>query len=148
MHGSIRDRLEDLLSPKRPAAGERDLTDHLASCSECLSELHAMEDQSVMLQALRAPEGLEPAPGFYARVMQRIEERAKETIWGALIRSPIFPRVAYASLTVALVLGSYVVASETRDGHLTAGLTAHNDAPVIGDVSQQRDAVLENFASH
>lgn len=147
MHGSIRERLEDLLTSERPA-GERDLSDHLASCSECVGELNAMQSQAAMLQSLRAPEELEPAPGFYARVMQRIEERTRETIWGALIGSPVFSRVAYASLTLALVLGSYVIASETRDGHLMAGIAAHHDAPVVGDIAQQRDAVLENFASH
>lgn len=147
MHGFIRNRLEDLLSSEQTAA-ERDLTDHLAACSDCVAEIQTMQSQSALLRTLRVPEELEPAPGFYARVMQRIEERAKETIWGALIGSPMFSRVAYASLTVALVLGSYMIAAETRDGHLIAGITAHNDALVVGDVTQQRDAVLENFASH
>jgi hypothetical protein len=51
---------------------------------------------------------------------------------------------------VAVLLGSYVIAQESRDGHLTAHTMvargAHFDPPVVGSVAQQRDAVLENFA--
>ena len=39
-----------------------------------------------------------------------------------------------------------------RDGHLGANVViarnAHYDAPVFGDQTEQRDAVLTNFASH
>jgi hypothetical protein len=105
-----------------------------------------------MLKLLRAPEGLEPVPGFYARVLQRIEERAKESMWASILYSPLSPRIAYVSLTMALLLGSYVIAAESRDGHLNQEPAvvqpAHYDAPVVGDRSQQRDAVLENFAAH
>lgn len=150
MHGSIRSRLEDLLSAKRPVAEQED-RDHLASCPECASELEILKAHSEMLHTLRAPEEMEPAPGFYARVLQRIEERTKESIWASLIYSPISSRIAYVSLTLALVAGSYVIASETRDGHLTGTrmmAQVHYDAPVVGSVDEQRDAVLQNFASH
>ena len=146
MHGPIRDRLEDLLSQGQETAGERDL-EHLSQCRECLAELHSMQTQASMLKSLRAHAELEPAPGFYARVMQRIEERAKETIWAALAGSPLFSKFAYASLTLVLVLGSYVIASETRDGHLMAGISGHDNVLVTGDAAQQRNAVLVNFAS-
>lgn len=90
--------------------------------------------------------------GFYARVLQRIEERGDRSIWSVFIDSPFGRRLAYASLTIAIVLGSYVVTQESRDGHLRgANMMAqemHYDAPVVGDQSQQRDAVLENFATH
>jgi anti-sigma factor RsiW len=150
MHGFIRNRLEDLLSAERPVAGSEDQTDHIASCSECASELEMFKSQSQMLRTLRASEELEPAPGFYARVLQRIEARAKESIWASLIYSPVSSRIAYASLTLALVAGSYFIAAETRDGHLGNRIVAraHYDAPVTGSVAEQRDAVLENFASH
>ena len=150
MHGVIRERLEDLLRAERPVAA--DIAEHLSSCSECSSELQNMKVNAEMLRSLRAPEEIDPAPGFYARVMQRVEERAKDSIWAALIYSRFGNRLAYASLTLALVLGGYVVAQESRDGHLTGGAVLaqgiHNDPPVIGSQAQQRDAVLENFASH
>lgn len=111
-----------------------------------------MKAQSELLQSLRAPEQLEPAPGFYARVLQRIEERTKDSIWAVFIYSPFSKRLVYASLTVALMLGAYVVAQETRDGHLGGPRMVaqqwHDDPLVAGSQAQQRDAVLANFAAH
>ena len=151
MHGSIRDRLEDLLGAEQ-STGHGDGSNHLSSCLPCSMELEKMKAQSEMLRLLRTPEELEPAAGFYARVLQRIEERAKESIWSAFIYSRFANRLVYASLTVALALGSYVIAEESRDGHLgTHRMVAdnvHAGAPVFGDQSQQRDAVLENFAAY
>ncbi len=152
MHRSIRDRLEDLLGADLPAGSEANSGAHLASCPECSAELTAMKAQSEMLRVLRASEQAEPAPGFYARVLQRIEERGDRSIWSVLIDSPFGMRLAYVSLTVAILLGSYVVAQESRDGHLRSenivAQDMHYDAPVVGDRAQQRDAVLENFATH
>ncbi|MBV8552465.1 MAG: hypothetical protein JOY54_14275 [Acidobacteriaceae bacterium] len=107
-----------------------------------------MRAQTAMLRSLRSPEEVEPAAGFYARVMQRIEERAKDSIWAVFVYSPFGKRLAYASLTIAVVLGSYVVAQETRDGHLLGENMVAQDVhvPVVGDQAQQRDAVLQNFA--
>jgi hypothetical protein len=112
-----------------------------------------MQAQAEMLTSLRAPEEMEPGPGFYARVIQRIEECAKESMWGAFICSPFAKRLIYASLTVAVMLGTYVVTQEARDGHLlgrqaVVAQNLHYDAPVVGSEVQQRDAVLENFAVH
>jgi len=150
MHGLVRNRLEDLLAATQSIAGPEDHADHIGSCSECASELEVFKMHGQMLKMLRAPDEMEPAPGFYARVLQRIEERAKESIWASLLYSPISSRIAYVSLTLALVAGSYVIASETRDGHLGNRIVAqaHYDAPVTGSVAEQRDAVLENFAAH
>lgn len=112
-----------------------------------------MQEQGKMLATLRVPEEMEPAPGFYARVIQRIEECAKESMWGAFIYSVFAKRLIYASLTIAVMLGTYVVTQEARDGHLlgsqaVVAQNVHYDAPVIGSETQQRDAVLENFAVH
>ncbi|MBV9761822.1 MAG: hypothetical protein JO340_14770 [Acidobacteriaceae bacterium] len=151
MHGFIRGRVEDLLAA-RDAAEDPRVAEHLSSCTECSSELEAMEAQAEALQCLRAPEDLEPSAGFYARVMQRIEERAKDSMWAGFIYSPFARRLTYVSLAAALLLGSFVIGQETRDGHLTGeGMIAqqlHDDAPVTGSRQQQREAVLVNFASH
>jgi anti-sigma factor RsiW len=151
MHRSIRNRLEDLLWRERPAAGGP-VAEHLASCEECTSELALMKDQALLLRKLRAPAGMEPAPGFYARVMQRIEERAKDSIWGAFIDSRFGKRLAYASLATAIALGSYVIGSELSDGHLggppVIAEQLGGNATVTGSLDERRDAVLVNFASY
>ena len=152
MHGSIRDRLEDLLAAKGFAARDPGLIKHLSSCMECSSDLAVMREQSEALHGLRVPEELEPAAGFYARVMQRIEERTKDSIWAGFIYSPFARRLTYASLAATLLLGSYVISQETRGGNLGgARIVAqqfHEDPPVIGSLQQQRDAVLVNIAAH
>jgi hypothetical protein len=110
-----------------------------------------MKTQSELLQSLRAPGELEPTVGFYARVVQRIEERANSSIWSFLIDSPFGKRLAYASLAIALLLGTYVVSEESQDGHLSNRVVVSQNSsftPVIGNQQEQRDAVLVNFASY
>jgi len=154
MHGSIRDGLiryglEDLLSDKSKEAEDRKLRDHLRSCEECSGELTTMRSHSALLRELRAPDETDAAAGFYARVIQRIEERVQDSIWAVFVYSPFAKRLTYASFALAVLLGSYVIAEESRDGHLSArNMVAQGSyvPPVIGSQAQQRDAVLENFA--
>jgi hypothetical protein len=149
MHGSIRSELESLLAGNASA----DAVKHLASCGECAGEMAAIGAQNDLFRSLKSNEEIEPAAGFYARVMQRIEEHAMDSIWAVFVYSPFGKRFALASLSFALLLGSYVVAQEKLDGHLMADTVAvdrqrHYDAPMEGDQAQQRDAVLQNFAAH
>jgi predicted anti-sigma-YlaC factor YlaD len=154
MHGSVREELENLLAAK-PSAGARNISDHVSNCNECASEIDAMRLQAEMLKTLRVPVEIEPGPGFYARVLQRIEEGARRSIWWVFVYSPLGKRLAYASLALSVVLGSYVIAAESNDGHLTdSAYTSkpvrggHADPIVIGSAEQQRTAVLANFVSH
>jgi predicted anti-sigma-YlaC factor YlaD len=146
----IRDGLPEGLSEGLEEAGSAGLHEHLRSCEECSAEITAMQAHSALLRELRTPEEADPPAGFYARVLQRIEERAKESIWAVFVYSPFAKRLTYASFVLAALLGSYVVAQESRDGHLTAPTMvaqgSRYDPPVIGSQAQQRDAVLENFA--
>lgn len=152
MHGSTQDRLEELLADRGAVDSVEDVREHVSSCPECSSELQAMKAQAGLLQLLRPAEAIEPLPGFYSRVLQRIEQHAKGSIWAVFIYSPFGKRLVYASLTLALALGTYVVTQESRDGHLGAQNVVasdfHEDALVEGNPAQQRDAVLANFAFH
>jgi hypothetical protein len=148
MHGSIRDDLEHILEGKAKASK---MVQHLAGCEECAGEVDVMRGQNNLFRSLRAGEEIEPAAGFYARVMQRIEERTKHSIWYVFVYSPFGKRLALASLSLAVVLGSYVVTEEKLDGHLTSETRAvqqvHYDVPMEGNQAQLRDAVLQNFAT-
>ena len=160
MHGPIRDGLEELLERGNLQVAGGKLADHLNHCDECSSELDAMREQSVRLGGLRAQETVEPSAGFYARVLQRIEERTNDSIWALFIESPFSKRLAVASLTIAIALGSYVIREENRERqpHIGGLLAAdylpsqtsglHYDVLVMGSQSEQRDAVLVNFAEH
>lgn len=150
MHGPIRDRLEELLNTETTQA---DLTDHLASCSNCAQEIELMKGQSELLRSLRAPEELEPAPGFYARVMQRIEEEGVYSVWSVFTDGPFGKRLAYASLALALLLATWMIGVEREDGHIgsepvIAQDVINSDVPVTGDQAHQRDVVLVNLAAY
>jgi predicted anti-sigma-YlaC factor YlaD len=151
MHEPVRNQLEDLLAKKNGVTEQGKSGLHLASCSECLSEFKAMQAQSELFQSLRTPEELEPTVGLYARVLQTIEDRARGSIWAGFIYSPVRTRLAYVSLFLAVVLGVYVVAQESNESNLEQQKASveqlYADAPVSGSPTQQRDAVLVNFAS-
>lgn len=150
MHRSVRDGLEDLLAAK-PSAASEGLVTHLPSCDKCSAAVDMMRAQAALFRSLRSPEELEPVAGFYARVLQRIEERTRESIWGVFIYSPFGKRLALASFAIALLLGSYVVAQENRNFPPPEQMMAqdiHYDAPVVGSQEEQREAVLVNFVQH
>lgn len=151
MHASVRDRLESLLAKDSSVEDCQSVESHLASCRECSTEVEAMKAQLSLLGLLRPSDEAEPTAGFYARVMQRIEESAPVSVWSFFINSAFSTRLAYASLAVALLLGTYLITEESQDGHIGGRFVAHQTAdvtPVIGDQQEQRDAVLVNFASY
>ena len=160
MHGSTRDRLEELLAggvrQNAANAGSQGVhpepDGHVHGCLECSSELNTMREQAEWMRRLRPAAELEPAPGFYARVLQRIEDRAKRSIWYGLVYSPAGKRLAYASLSLALVLGLYVLAAEQMDRPaVTHRAVMQRTVPEVSGANtpaEQRDAVLVNFASY
>jgi predicted anti-sigma-YlaC factor YlaD len=112
MHQVIVDRLEAYLAG---APGSREFTAHLESCQECRAELREMQEISSALMALRTPEEIAPAPGFYARVAQQVEAERPRSIWGLCLLDPVFgKRVAFASVMTLAVLGSYLISRETE----------------------------------
>lgn len=152
MHAVVRDRLEEVLRSKEPGTGMIEVDSHLEACAECQTEVAGLREQSRLVQQLRVD--AEPMPGFYARVLQRIEERAAKSIWAPFIYSPLGKRLAYASLALALVFGGYVIGMEAQDGHMMAGFRDNSnavdssDTPVHGDAGDRRDAVLVNFVNY
>lgn len=83
------------------------------------NEVSAMEHQARMIRSLRADlasqeledEVLEPAPGFYARVMERIESQVRPSMWSIFLQ-PFGQRLAYASMALALVMGAVIMTTD------------------------------------
>ena len=119
-----------------------------------------MRAHSAALRELRAPDDAEPRPGFYARVMDRIEAQGPASIWNLFIESAFGRRIAVASLALALLLGVYVISSErAADQPIVAGQQAQpavvvgEDAPgrVITQMSgnqSSNDDVLVNLVTY
>jgi anti-sigma factor RsiW len=109
MHEPIRANLEAYLD--NPSGATGDFQGHLQTCAECKSEVADLIRQSRMLQSLRTPE-VEPDPGFYARVRERIDAEAKPSVFAMLLDNAFGRPIAVASAAMVLLLASYIVTTE------------------------------------
>jgi anti-sigma-K factor RskA len=156
MHRLVRDHIEDIVAGVEAAS----VAEHLQACAECRRDVTAMRVHSAALRELRAPDDAEPRPGFYARVMERIEAQGPASIWNLFIESAFGRRIAVASLALALLLGVYVVTSErAADQPIVAGQQAQpavvvgEDAPgrvitQMSDNQSSNDDVLVNLVTY
>ncbi|HYL74184.1 MAG TPA: hypothetical protein VEU96_08255 [Bryobacteraceae bacterium] len=157
MHQPIRDNLEDYLKGQARKMPQ-DFQAHLAACQECASELRMFETQSEMLRSLGVGAELEPRAGFYARVMDRIEQQGQSSIWSILLQPNFGRRLAVASAALVLLLGTYLVTSERGEPEFAANpdVVFTNAPEAQSAVAQQdslqqqreRDAVLVNLAGY
>jgi predicted anti-sigma-YlaC factor YlaD len=113
MHRIIRDHLEQVLG-ERPPAPDHPAGKHLSECEECRDAVAGMREQAAMLRQFRAADAemVEPRPGFYARVLERIEAQTPSSVFALFFDSVFARRIAMASLALALLLGVYVISSE------------------------------------
>ena len=113
MHRIIRDHLEQVLGERSPAP-DHPAGKHLAECEECREAVAVMREQSAMLRQWRVTnaEAVEPRPGFYARVLERIEAQTPSSVFTLFFDSLFGRRLAMGSLALALLLGVYVISSE------------------------------------
>jgi anti-sigma factor RsiW len=151
MHAVVMESLEDYLSGSLDAAARQRIEGHLNQCEACREEMAAMEDVSLMFAGLRSDEAIEPAPGFYARVMQRVETQKPASSWAALFAFDLAfgRRLAVASLVVMMALGSYLVSRETRYSAALSPETvmAQQDSPSFGSVPGH-DAMLVTLTAY
>ena len=127
------------------------------------------QEQTALIRELRAPEGFaaDLRPGFYARVMERIEAEGPISIWNLFIESAFGRRIAVASLALVLLIGVYLVTSErsaedslialeAQQVNMEQTFVAGEDAPAreITRVDQSptdqssEDAVLANLVTY
>ena len=142
MHQPVKDNLEEYLNRRGDREMPGEMAAHLQECLNCAKELEQIEKQSVMLRmTLRAE--CEPRPGFYARVMDRIDRQADNSIWAVLLRPTFGRRIAIVSAALVMLLGSYLVTSER-----SAPAAIQQEISQESSLPQQRDAVLVNLASY
>lgn len=169
MHRVIQDHLEEVLA--EPDAGPIKIVPpecaaHLAECAYCREEIATMLQQSSMLSALRPPENateevLMPRPGFYARVLERIEAQRPISIWQLFFDSDFGRRIAIASMAMSLFFAIYLVSSERFAQPISVGAAASEDLTgqtLYGNVQPavafsqaglpDKDAVLVNLVTY
>lgn len=141
MHRVVEDRLEEVLAGTLPAGDEAFA--HLRACAECREETDGMRAQNALLRAFRVAEEAEPRPGFYARVLERIELQRPVSIW-ALFTDSVFGRhLATASLGLALLTGVYAVTAEPA-----VEFTARNQAVEMDPLYPSAGFAREVMASN
>lgn len=154
MHEPVKVDLEGCLSEQ---GGNVAAKAHLASCPECREELLQMREQSSWMQELRVPEEFEPAPGFYARVMEQIEaQRAKISFWSGFLEPVFAKRLVFASLMLFVLLGTVATvlkpdqteADVAQDHPEVIMMEPAQPALAVGDEEQQRNAMLVNLSTY
>jgi len=161
MHQEIKRHLEDYLRGEdRKGSGSglpAEFHAHLGECGECADELQTLEAQSQLLRSLRSPSDIEPRPGFYARVLERIEAQHPASMWSILLDRRVGFRLAVASAVLVALLGTYLVTSEPAGPEFAGPAVVSTDIPQATEASiqedgprqqQQRDAVLVDLASY
>jgi predicted anti-sigma-YlaC factor YlaD len=154
MHRVIQDHLEQVLAESQVQECES----HLAQCEECRTEVGAMRQHARLLRELKSD--AEPRPGFYARVMERIEAQRVTSIWNVFSDSPFGRRIAVASMALALLAGVYLVTAEQMSEKTLASAPAIEFLSDSGSSETQpaivmtnsgrpdRDAVLVNLVTY
>ncbi len=133
MHAVVMQSLEEYLAGSLDPAAQREIEAHLKSCDLCHDEVRGMQEISEAFGCLRSEEPVVARPGFYARVMQQVEQqRAVPTLANLFGLDLAFGRrLVFASLLMLAVLGSYLVSRETAypSGPSPEAIMAQQDSP-------------------
>jgi anti-sigma factor RsiW len=115
MHSVVMESLEEFLAGTLEPEEHRAVEGHLNDCRECREEVHGMQGVSALFHSFRTDDGFDPAPGFYARVMQRVEESKPAPSFSSLFAlDAIFGRrLAFSCLVTIVLLGGYLVSRES-----------------------------------
>ncbi len=104
MHTVIENELESYLVAKPLSAA---FHAHLGECAECRESLSLFAEASRLVRTLRVePDeaaSLELSPGFYARVLQKIDAQEKPSVWDIFLQ-PFGRKLVFASLAMSAVM--------------------------------------------
>ncbi len=111
MDSFLQERLEDYLAGR---LNEQDLAEferRLAADSTADEEITAFRATADLFAELKVDtsEDMEPAPGFYYRVMEQVEAEQAESVWSLFLQPFVMRRFAFAALMWLLMLGSVAV---------------------------------------
>lgn len=154
MHQPIQEGLEEYLSGNAASPRYREFEAHLSVCRTCRDEVAPLQEHAVLLRTLRAPQDAEPRPGFYARVVDRIESQVRPSFWADFLEPAFARRLMYSSALLILLLGSYlfstgVPAMDTTNSAPEAILASDEKGPDFGaNPEQDREKVLVRLATY
>lgn len=148
MHDEILNELEGYLSGE-PVS--RAFTQHLENCPHCANEVNEMQGvcSSLRFLLVQETEAVSPPLGFYSKVARRIETEQASPVWGLFAPDlNFFRKIAFASLMMLAVLGSYLVSRESDSmAAEQATLTEHNTV-VPHETLADRQHIMVTLASY
>jgi anti-sigma factor RsiW len=111
MDSFLQERLEDYLAGRLSGHDLAEFEARLQQDSASTDEVMAFSDTSALFAELRVDpsEEMEPAPGFFYRVMDRVESDRNGSLWSLLMQPFVVRRFAFAALMWLLMLGSVAV---------------------------------------
>lgn len=152
MNKPIVNSLEEYLSGELRGEALAEFEAMLERQAGAREQAEAFLQQGELLRTLRAPREMEPAPGFYGRVMERIEQQAANSLW-AVFFEPFFARkLMYASLLLLVALSSAAITALQRPAmHEAVPVEFVADSllpPAPGDNQEyDRQVVFANLAT-
>lgn len=151
MHAVVMESLEEYLSGTLKPGAQRDIEAHLSICESCRQEVAGMQEISGLFESLVPEEAVEPAPGFYARVMQEVGGRRAVPALAAFLGLDLTyaRRLVFASLLMLAALGSYLVSREAEftTGSSPEAVMAQQESPQF-DAAQAHEAMLATMTSY
>jgi hypothetical protein len=119
--------------------------------------LTQMQQQAKLIrEALRVPAELAPAPGFYARVLQRIEEQQGQVSFWSVFTGAFGRRLVYASAALIVLLSVAMLGSDSGDEILadavpeTPAVILVDDRPdvhLVGEPLEDRGRVFVSLTA-
>ncbi len=151
MHQPVLNNLERYLQ----GLPNKELESHIAGCPDCREQVALMLEQSELVRTLSAPEVPELRPGFYGRVIARIESQAKPGFWSLLLDPAFGRRLVFGSLSLVILMSVYLVATEpavntvafSSPEMILSQPTLDNRQPIGANPQRDRDTVLVNLAT-
>ena len=153
MHEIVREYLEEHLRSKGTSGRLHEFHAHLSACGHCSEMVKRMEETSQLFDVLRLRAEQEPGPGFYARVIAKIDAEKRPSVWNLLL-DPVFgKRLVFTSLTVVVLLGAYMVSSENAEMANASRpeiiLSNQSSASVVAPANEgDRDVILVDLATY
>lgn len=151
MHQPVLDHLESYLQGVR----NMELESHISACPDCREQLAAMREHSDLFMALSGSDFPPVRPGFYGRVIARIETQVKPGFWSLLLDPTFGRRLVYGSLSLVILMSVYLVATETAANSLAFSSPEmifsqpkpDNLQPMGSNPQRDRDTVLVNLTT-
>ena len=154
MDNFMKENLEDYLSGGLLGRRKEEFESYLSANPKAAEELARYRETASLLHELRAPEEdgmpVQPAPGFYARVMSQVEEERGVPFWAAFLEPVLVKRLAFVSLMWFLLLGAYATVfdgSAQNTVHVAEQMLMRPPAPEYevrlgSDLEQNRASML------